>query len=61
MWEQFYYLTHICLVDPSIRISWTSPFVILGVSGVLFHLFSISNRNAYKQTVQALLKDASHI
>ena len=30
-------LTHICLVDPSILINWTSPFPILGVSGVLFH------------------------
>ena len=35
------FLTHICLVDLSIN--WTSPFPILGVSGVLFHtcLFSI--------------------
>ena len=30
---------HICLVDPSsILINWTSPFPILGVSGVLFSL-----------------------
>ena len=35
-------LTHICLVDPSILINWTSQFPILGVSGVLF--YSISNR-----------------
>ena len=33
-------LTHICLVDPSILINWTSPFPILGVSGVLFHFYS---------------------
>ena len=29
-------LTHICLVDSSILINWTSPFPILGVSGTLF-------------------------
>ena len=29
-------LTHICLVDPSILNNWTSLFLILGVSGVLF-------------------------
>ena len=34
-------LTHICLVDFSIHINWTSPFLILGVSGVLFHFYSI--------------------
>ena len=37
-------LTHICLVDPSILIKWTSPFPILGVPGVLFHFYSTSNR-----------------
>ena len=37
-------LTHICVVDPSILINWNSPFPILGVSGVLFHFNSISNR-----------------
>ena len=31
-----WYLTHICLVDPSILINWKSPFPILGVSGVRF-------------------------
>ena len=30
------HLTHICRVDPSILINWTSPFLILGVSGVLY-------------------------
>ena len=39
-----HFLTLIRLVDPSILISWTSPFPILGVSGVLFHFYSISNR-----------------
>ena len=33
-------LTHICLVDPSILINWTSPFPMLGVSHVLFHFYS---------------------
>ena len=37
-------LTHIRLEDPSILINWTSPFPILGVSGVLFHFYSILNR-----------------
>ena len=39
--------THICLVDSSILISWTSPFPILGVSGVLFHFFLIFDRNSH--------------
>ena len=34
-------LTHICLVDMSILINWTSPFPILELSGVLFHFYSI--------------------
>ena len=29
-------LTHICLMDFSIFINWTSAFQILGVSGVIF-------------------------
>ena len=37
-------LTHVCLVDQSILINRTSPFPILGVSGVLFHFYSVSNR-----------------
>ena len=31
------YLTHICLVDPSIFINWASPFSIIGVSEIFFH------------------------
>ena len=34
-------LTHICLVEPSIFINWTSPFQILVLPGVLFHFYSI--------------------
>ena len=37
-------LTHICIVDPSILINWTSPFPVIGVPGVPFHFDSISNR-----------------
>ena len=37
-------LTNICLVDPSIHINWTITLPILGVFGVLFHFYSISNR-----------------
>ena len=44
-------LTHICPVDYSILINWTSPFPVLGVSGVLFHLYLIFDRNSCKQTV----------
>ena len=34
-------LTHIILVDSSIVIYWTSPFVILGASGLFCHLYSM--------------------
>ena len=37
-------------MDPSVLISWTSPFAIIGVPGVYFHFYSISNRNSCKQT-----------
>ena len=37
-------LIHVCQVYFSILINWTSPFPVLGVSGVLFHFYSISNR-----------------
>ena len=36
-------MTHICQVDPSILINWTSQLLILGVSVVLFQFYSISN------------------
>ena len=50
-------LTHICLLDPSILFYWTSPFPILGVSGILFHFYSISNRySCLKQTVKTLIR-----
>ena len=32
-------------------INWSSLFQILGVSGVLFHFYFVSNRNSCKQTV----------
>ena len=32
-------------------INWTSPFPVLGVSGVLFHLHSVFDRNSYEQSV----------
>ena len=41
-------LTHTCLMDFSILINWTSPFIISGVSDVLFRSYFISNRNSYK-------------
>ena len=44
-------LTHIFPVDFSILINWTSQCPNLGVSGVLFHIYFISNRNSCKQTV----------
>ena len=52
------YLTHLCLANFPILINWMSPFPILGLSGVLFHFYSISNRNSYKQTVKTLIDAA---
>ena len=43
-------------MDPSILINWTSPFPVLGVSGVLFHFYSISNRYSCQQTVKTLIR-----
>ena len=48
--------THICLAELSLLINWTSSFTNLRVSGVLFHFYSISNRNSCKQTVDTLLR-----
>ena len=49
-------LTHIRLVDPAILINWMSPFPIIGVSGVLFHFYSISNRSSCWQKVKTLIR-----
>ena len=49
-------LTLICLVDLSILIYWTSPFPILGVTGLRFNFFSMLNRNSCKQTVLTLIR-----
>ena len=43
-------------MDFSILINWTSPFLVLGVSGVLFHFYSILNRNSCKQMVKTLIR-----
>ena len=40
-------LALLCLVDYSILIKWTSPFPILGKSGVHFHFY----KNSCEQTV----------
>ena len=45
-----------CRVDYSIIINWTSPFPMLGVSGVLFYFHSISNSNSCYQTVKTLIR-----
>ena len=50
------FLTHICPVDYSILINWSSPFPILGVAGVIFHFYLIFDRNSYKQTVKTLIR-----
>ena len=42
----FRYSTFFGQVDFSIIIKWTSPFPILGVSGILFHFYSIFDRNS---------------
>ena len=44
-------LTHICRMDLSILIIWTSPFRILGVSDLFYHLYLILDRKSFKQTV----------
>ena len=49
-------LTHLCLMDLSILINWTSPFSILGVSDVLYHFYSISSRYSSWQTVKTLIR-----
>ena len=36
-------LTHFCLMDFSILISWTSPFLNLGMSGAFFYFDFIFN------------------
>ena len=38
---QYCLLTHCILVDCSSVICWTSPFLILGVSGLFHHVYSI--------------------
>ena len=43
-------------MGPSILINWTSPFPILGVYGVFFHFYSISNRYSCWQTVKTLIR-----
>ena len=50
-------LTHICLVDPSVLINWTSPFSILGVSSILFHFYSflLANSEDPDQTPRSAL------
>ena len=48
-------LTHIRLVDLPILINWTSPFPILGLSGVPFHSYSNFNKNSCKQTGETLI------
>ena len=55
-WSCMAVLTHICPVNLSILINWTSPFPDFGVSGVLFHFYSISNRNSCEQTVQTMVR-----
>ena len=63
-WEFDDNLTHICLVDPSILINWTSPFPILGVSGALLNFYSIlelifllANMEDPDQTTQNTVSD----
>ena len=43
-------LTHCILVDTSSVICWMSPFVILGVSGLLCHFYSIFDGKSCEQT-----------
>ena len=43
-------LTHCKLVDSSTVARWTSPFVILEVSGLFCNIYFISDGNSFKQT-----------
>ena len=43
------------IVDSSIHI-WMNPFPTLGMSGILFHFYSILNINSCKQTVYTLIR-----
>ena len=45
------HLTHCILVDSSTVICWTCPFVILEVSGLLCHFYSILDGKSCKQTL----------
>ena len=56
LFEQGFYLTHICLVDSSIHINWTNPSPDLKVSGVFFHLYLIFDRNSRQLTVETLIR-----
>ena len=38
-------------MDYAILINWTSPFPILGVSGVIFHFYFIFDRNFCMQKI----------
>ena len=44
-------LTHCILVDSSTIICWTSPFVILGVSGLLCHFYSVFDESPVTNNV----------
>ena len=45
--------THCILVDSSTVICWTSPFVILGVSGLFCHFYSILMENPVSKQCRA--------
>ena len=49
-------LTHLCRMYFPIPIIWTSPFLILGLLGVIFHFNSSLERNFCKQTVENLIR-----
>ena len=48
--------THCMLVDYSLVIYWTSQFVILGVTGLFCHFYSILGGKSCIQTMQALIR-----
>ena len=48
-------LTHLCQMYFPIPINWTSPFLILGLLGGFFHIYSNFKSNFWQQTVENLI------
>ena len=54
-------LTHCVQVDSSNVICWMSQFVVLGVSGLFYHFYSIFDGKRWGQTLLANTVDADQM